>query len=469
MSLRVILATFVASLQIIWVNGQQPQVPCLFIFGDSLSDSGNNNPLLTAAKCNFPPYGVDFPDGPTGRFTNGRTTIDLIGDHLGLPGYIKAFPSIPESEIARGVNYASGSAGILNETGLQVGQRICMNTQMDRHRQIITKIKAKYGKEAAEAHLNQCLYSIYVGSNDWMFNYFVRPSVMATHMIPHTYGDQLLAQLTSQIDDLLDMGAKKVIMFGLSPLGCLPILNMIKTCSPVVNAVLKWYNGKLKELVDKYNNRPGVKFIYINTMDIISADNLKNIAAAGIKNTNRPCCGVAAECVPFSIPCQDRDKRAYWDQEHPTEAANKILAGRAFKAQEESDAYPMDISALASLPLTQGASASIGVGPGVGAGVGINAGTGLGISAGTGANLGVSGGTGLGANAGAGLGAGAGAGSGLGAGAGATSGLGAGAGAASGLGAGAGTATGANSRLGLGLGTGAANKHLQITGASNSK
>lgn len=73
------------------------------------------------------------------------------------------------------------------------------------------------------------------------------------------------------------MGAKKVIMFGLSPLGCLPILNMIKTCSPVVNAVLKWYNGKLKELVDKYNNRPGVKFIYINTMDIISADNLKNI------------------------------------------------------------------------------------------------------------------------------------------------------------------------------------------------
>lgn len=71
---------------------------------------------------------------------------------------------------------------------------------MDRHRQIITKIKAKYGKEAAEAHLNQCLYSIYVGSNDWMFNYFVRPSVMATHMIPHTYGDQLLAQLTSQID-----------------------------------------------------------------------------------------------------------------------------------------------------------------------------------------------------------------------------------------------------------------------------
>ncbi|KMT13615.1 hypothetical protein BVRB_4g082160 [Beta vulgaris subsp. vulgaris] len=358
MSLRVILATFVASLQITWVTGN-PQVPCLFIFGDSLSDSGNNNNLVTAAKCNFPPYGVDFPGGATGRFTNGRTTIDLIGDHLGLPAYIKAFPSVKDAEIIRGVNYASGSSGILNETGLQVGQRICMNEQIDRHRSIVNKIKAKLGQAGGQAHLNQCLYSVYAGSNDWMFNYYLRPSVMASHMLPNSYSDELIKQLTGQIDKLMEMGARKVIIFGLSPLGCLPILNLIKTCSPVVNAVLKAFNGKLKLLVDKYNKRPGVKFIYINTMDIISANNLKNIAAAGMKNTNSPCCGVAPECVPFSVPCQDRNKRAYWDQEHPTEAANKILAGRAFNAQLKTDTYPMDISALARLPLTKKASKHI--------------------------------------------------------------------------------------------------------------
>lgn len=85
MDLVVVLATLITCLEIICVKGQteakggSPQVPCLFIFGDSLSDSGNNNNLMTAAKCNFAPYGIDFPDGPTGRFCNGRTAVDLIG------------------------------------------------------------------------------------------------------------------------------------------------------------------------------------------------------------------------------------------------------------------------------------------------------------------------------------------------------------------------------------------------------
>ena len=60
------------------VHGE-PQVPCFFIFGDSLADNGNNNLLLTLAKANFSPYGIDFPGGATGRFTNNRTTVDLIG------------------------------------------------------------------------------------------------------------------------------------------------------------------------------------------------------------------------------------------------------------------------------------------------------------------------------------------------------------------------------------------------------
>lgn len=55
-----------------------PQVPCLFIFGDSLADNGNNNNLKSLALVNYPPYGIDFRDGPTGRFTNGRTYVDIL-------------------------------------------------------------------------------------------------------------------------------------------------------------------------------------------------------------------------------------------------------------------------------------------------------------------------------------------------------------------------------------------------------
>lgn len=60
-----------------------PQVPCYFIFGDSLSDFGNNNNLLTLAKVNYRPYGIDFFSSiPTGRFSNGRNKIDIIGNLL---------------------------------------------------------------------------------------------------------------------------------------------------------------------------------------------------------------------------------------------------------------------------------------------------------------------------------------------------------------------------------------------------
>lgn len=58
----------------------EPEVPCFFIFGDSLSDNGNNNNLATLAKSNYRPYGIDFPDGPTGWFCNGRTAVDFIGE-----------------------------------------------------------------------------------------------------------------------------------------------------------------------------------------------------------------------------------------------------------------------------------------------------------------------------------------------------------------------------------------------------
>lgn len=55
---------------------QEP--PACFVFGDSLVDVGNNNYIVTLSKANYPPNGIDFGK-PTGRFTNGRTIIDIIG------------------------------------------------------------------------------------------------------------------------------------------------------------------------------------------------------------------------------------------------------------------------------------------------------------------------------------------------------------------------------------------------------
>ncbi|XP_021851768.1 GDSL esterase/lipase At1g29670-like [Spinacia oleracea] len=343
--LVVIIAIFVASLQLNMINGE-PQVPCFFIFGDSLSDSGNNNNLVTLAKANFLPYGIDFPDGPTGRFTNGRTTVDIIGDHLGLNGYIKAFPIIKEEEIVGGVNYASGSAGILAETGFQVGDRISMDEQLNNHKEIVSRISTSLGQNNSATHLNKCLYSVNVGSNDWMFNYFSKVPQLST---PQAYAETLITQLSAQLNTLYDLGARKVILFGLGPLGCLPLSNIQGICSSFINDIMDMYNTKLRSLADTFNtNHTDAKFIWINTFNIVSPDNLQGL---GLKITNVPCCGVFQNmfCNPLNIPCIDRGDRAYWDQAHPTEAANRVLAGRAYKSLNSTDAYPMDISTLAQL------------------------------------------------------------------------------------------------------------------------
>jgi len=63
---------------------QAQRVPCYFIFGDSSADNGNNNQLWSNARANYLPYGIDSSVGPTGRFSNGKTTVDVIGESVNL-------------------------------------------------------------------------------------------------------------------------------------------------------------------------------------------------------------------------------------------------------------------------------------------------------------------------------------------------------------------------------------------------
>jgi len=62
----------------------KPLFPAIFTFGDSMLDVGNNNYLASAmAKADTLPNGIDFPThNATGRFCNGKTLVDLIGEQL---------------------------------------------------------------------------------------------------------------------------------------------------------------------------------------------------------------------------------------------------------------------------------------------------------------------------------------------------------------------------------------------------
>ncbi|XP_010515403.1 PREDICTED: GDSL esterase/lipase At3g50400-like [Camelina sativa] len=102
--------------------GDKNALAASFVFGDSLVDAGNNNYFQTLSRANSPPNGIDFKPSrgnPTGRFTNGRTIADIVGEKLGQPSYAVPYlaPNASGEAILNGVNYASGAGGILNATG----------------------------------------------------------------------------------------------------------------------------------------------------------------------------------------------------------------------------------------------------------------------------------------------------------------------------------------------------------------
>lgn len=62
------------------VKSQAQLAPALYKFGDSIVDSGSNQFLDTLANAEYVPYGFDFPINVTGRFTNGLTITDNLGN-----------------------------------------------------------------------------------------------------------------------------------------------------------------------------------------------------------------------------------------------------------------------------------------------------------------------------------------------------------------------------------------------------
>ncbi|GFP96950.1 GDSL esterase/lipase at1g29670 [Phtheirospermum japonicum] len=352
----VILSTLCVT--IIMVIEGKPQVPCLFFMGDSLTDNGNNNLLITLAKANYLPYGIDYPDGPSGRFSNGRLLSDFLAEYLGFDKPIPPFATAYGSEILKGVNYGSASAGILDDTSSIAGDRISLNRQLFNHGITVFKIALLLGNTSLTGdHLKKCLYIVNMGSNDYLNNY-LRPQFYKTSTLytPNEFATILSKQYSQQLRTLYSYGARKIVVHEVGLLGCL--LGMLtkspdsygsSNCNEPINDVVQSFNYRLKQLIDTLNrDLPDAQFILINTTSISRLDP----SSLGIKVSNAPCCVVSefsGLCKAGKDPCSNRDEYTFWDNYHPSEIFNRAMAARAYNAALSTDAYPFDIRRLAQL------------------------------------------------------------------------------------------------------------------------
>ncbi|KAG5029551.1 hypothetical protein AAZX31_05G152200 [Glycine max] len=338
----------------------KPQVPCLFIFGDSLSDSGNNNNLHTDAKVNNLPYGIDFPLGPTGRFTNGRTSVDIITELLGLENFIPPFANTGVSDILKGVNYASGAAGIRNETGTHLGEDISLGLQLQNHKVIVSQITQKLGgPDQAQHHLNKCLYYVNIGSNDYLNNYFLPEHYPSSRTYsPEQYAVALVQEYARNLKDLHALGARRFALIGLGLIGCIPHEISIhgengSICVDEENRAALMFNDKLKPVVDRFNKElPDAKFIFINSA-VISLRDSKDFNTSKLQGISEVavCCKVGpnGQCIPNEEPCKNRNLHVFFDAFHPSEMTNQLSARSAYNAPIPTLAHPMDISHLVKL------------------------------------------------------------------------------------------------------------------------
>lgn len=110
------------------------------------------------------------------------------------------------------------------------------------------------------------------GSND-IFNYFL-PFAPPT-LDPDAYVQAMLTQVTKFIDQIYMLGTRRIALFSLGPVGCVPARALlpgapINRCFGKMNLMVKKYNKGLECLVnDMPIKYPGVVGVYGETYDIV--------------------------------------------------------------------------------------------------------------------------------------------------------------------------------------------------------
>ncbi|TKY68038.1 GDSL esterase/lipase [Spatholobus suberectus] len=334
------------------------KVPALFVFGDSLVEVGNNNFLRTIARANYFPYGIDFSRGSTGRFSNGKSLIDFIGDMLGVPSpppFVD--PSTAGARILYGVNYASAASGILDDSGRHYGDRYSLSQQVLNFENTLNQYRTMMNATTLNQFLAKSIAVVVTGNNDYINNYLL-PGLYGSsyNYTVQEFGNLLVNSLGRLLLALHSVGLRKFFLAGVGPLGCIPNVRATGLapqgrCVDSVNQMVGTFNEGLRSMVDQLNtDHPDAIFVYANTYRVLG-DILNNPAAYSFNVVDRACCGIGRNrgqitCLPFQFPCAYRNQFVFWDAFHPTESAMYVFAWRAVNGPPD-DAYPINMKQMA--------------------------------------------------------------------------------------------------------------------------
>ncbi|MEE8613893.1 MAG: SGNH/GDSL hydrolase family protein [Roseateles sp.] len=283
----------------------------LYVFGDSLSDVGNDL-IVTGGVVPSPAF---YSQGSiTGRFTNGLSYADRLATGLGLA----LRPSLQG-----GSNYAFGGARVssvasgLPPTALSFNQQIA-------------------AFDAAHALADpSALYVLWIGAND-MSDAIGAAARGHSGAVGSAVADAMQG-IGGAITDLSARGARHFLVPNLPDLAVIPAITGLKSAG--LSALAHTASVSFNDALAATLSQPGFTALDIRRLDVFGslAAVTAQPASFGFANVTDACYsgevnGAARPGGSAPTVCANPASFVFWDYEHPTASMHALLGAQVLAA-----------------------------------------------------------------------------------------------------------------------------------------
>ncbi|BAY79092.1 GDSL family lipase (plasmid) [Nostoc linckia NIES-25] len=265
----------------------------IYVFGDSLSDTGN---VFNATNGVIPPSPTYF----NGRFSNGPVWVEYLASKLGLtfnPKNNFAFGGATTGLENLGLSFLPGLKQQINEF-------TTLNKSADR----------------------DALYIIWAGTNDYL-EYFFNETPNPTESV---------ANLSAAITSLAAVGAEDILVVNLPDLGKFPVTGGNIQTASILSSFTNAHNSNLAATINSLNQQlsPEANIIPFDVNSLFNRI-IAEPDEFGFTNVTDSCVGELS-VVPIEVPVKpvvcEPDKFLFWDEIHSTTATNQLIGEFAFFA-----------------------------------------------------------------------------------------------------------------------------------------
>ncbi|XAR49850.1 hypothetical protein NMG60_11004008 [Bertholletia excelsa] len=309
----------------------------MFVFGDSLYDTGNNqywNGSSPNAAGQFP-YGETYFKRATGRASDGRLVPDFIAMFASLP-LIPPYLQPGNHDFSYGTNMASGGAGALDETHPNTSMNL--HTQLGYFRNVKQWLEQNLGETEARRLLRRSVFLFSIGVNDYFA--FLESNPNPNISAHREFAGKVIANIMSVVREIYAMGGRKMAFQNVGPFGSAPISkrftdNSSNVWSESLMAIARRHNRKLFRVLQRMESRsPGFKYSIFDFYNALY-NRIKDPSKYGFKEVESACCGSGpyrsdATCGVNGTAgyemCSNPIEYIFFDPVHPTEATNWQMA-----------------------------------------------------------------------------------------------------------------------------------------------